>query len=84
MALGPDSLVLCSGTLPFDTSLSDRIEAAAAGGFDGLSLWVRDIDRGPGVATTLPERCPPGARTLIMTPCQCRCREREANDVCRR
>ena len=45
MALGPDSLVLCSGTLPFDTPLVERLESAAAGGFDGLSLWVRDIDR---------------------------------------
>jgi sugar phosphate isomerase/epimerase len=45
MALGPDSLVLCSGTLPFDTTLTQRLESAVAGGFDGLSLWVRDIDR---------------------------------------
>jgi sugar phosphate isomerase/epimerase len=45
MALGPQSLVLCSGTLPFDTPLRQRIEAASAGGFDGLSLWVRDIER---------------------------------------
>jgi sugar phosphate isomerase/epimerase len=44
MALGPGSLVLCSGTLPFDTPLLARIEAASAGGFDGLSLWVRDIE----------------------------------------
>ena len=26
MALGPESLVLCSGTLPFDTPLRQRIE----------------------------------------------------------
>jgi sugar phosphate isomerase/epimerase len=45
MALGPDALVLCSGTLPFDTSLPDRLDAAVAGGFDGLSLWARDVER---------------------------------------
>ena len=54
MALGPDSLVLCSGTLPFDTPLIDRIEAAVAGGFDGLSLWVRDIDRARADGLPLP------------------------------
>jgi sugar phosphate isomerase/epimerase len=43
--LDAHSLVLCSGTLPFDTPFESRIEAAAAGGFDGLSLWMRDVER---------------------------------------
>jgi sugar phosphate isomerase/epimerase len=45
MSLDAHSLVLCSGTLPFDTPLERRLQAAAAGGFDGLSLWARDIER---------------------------------------
>ena len=45
MTLTATDLVLCSGTLPFDTPLETRIEAAAAGGFAGLSLWVRDVER---------------------------------------
>ena len=45
MALGSDSLVLCSGTLPFETPLMQRLEAAVAGGFDGLSLWARDVEQ---------------------------------------
>jgi sugar phosphate isomerase/epimerase len=52
MALGPERLVLCSGTLPSDTPLLQRIEAASAGRFDGLSLWVRDNEaaRGEGLS----------------------------------
>jgi sugar phosphate isomerase/epimerase len=42
VALGPDDLVLCSGTLPRDTSFVDRIDAAEAGGFSGISMWGRD------------------------------------------
>ncbi len=45
MTLRPDCLVLCSGTLPFEASLVQRLEAAQAGGFDGLSLWMRDVKR---------------------------------------
>jgi sugar phosphate isomerase/epimerase len=45
MTLGATDLVLCSGTLPFHTPLETRLEAAVAGGFTGLSLWVRDIER---------------------------------------
>jgi sugar phosphate isomerase/epimerase len=45
MALGPGDLVLCSGTLPRDVSFRTRAEAAAAGGFAGLSLWGRDYQR---------------------------------------
>src|SRR5438046_1490060 len=45
MTLGPDDLVLCSGTLPRDTSFADRIEAAVAGGFAAISLWGRDYQR---------------------------------------
>src|SRR5947208_2016870 len=45
MALDANSSVLCSGTLPFGASLEQRLDAARAGGFDGLSLWARDIER---------------------------------------
>jgi sugar phosphate isomerase/epimerase len=43
--LGPGDLVLCSGTLPRDVSFRDRVEAARAGGFRGISLWGRDYWR---------------------------------------
>ncbi len=39
--LGPSDLVLCSGTL-LGSSLRDLVRAAAAGGFQGISLWARD------------------------------------------
>ncbi|HTZ10551.1 MAG TPA: sugar phosphate isomerase/epimerase [Acidimicrobiales bacterium] len=42
MSLGRHDLVLCSGTLPRSTPFRLRVEAAAAGGFRGLSLWGRD------------------------------------------
>lgn len=45
MTLGPDDLVLCSGTLPRDISFCDRVDAAVAGGFRGISLWGRDYER---------------------------------------
>ena len=44
MALGPDDLVLCSGTLPRQTPFRRRLEAAVAGGYAGLSLWGRDYE----------------------------------------
>jgi sugar phosphate isomerase/epimerase len=40
--LGPDDLVLCSGTLPRGTPFAERVSAAAAAGFAGISLWGRD------------------------------------------
>jgi sugar phosphate isomerase/epimerase len=40
--LGPDDLVLCSGTLRRDTPFAERVSAAAAAGFAGISLWGRD------------------------------------------
>ena len=42
MALGPDDLVLCSGTLAREASFRERVDAAVAGGFSALSLWGRD------------------------------------------
>jgi sugar phosphate isomerase/epimerase len=42
MSLGAGDTVLCSGTLPRAISFRDRVQAAAAGGFSGLSLWGRD------------------------------------------
>ena len=42
MPLGPDDLVLCSGTLPRGVPIRERLAAAAAGGFAGISLWGRD------------------------------------------
>jgi sugar phosphate isomerase/epimerase len=41
-ALGPDDLVLCSGTLARETTFVDRVDAAVAGGFSAISLWGRD------------------------------------------
>jgi sugar phosphate isomerase/epimerase len=40
--LGPDDLVLCSGTLARHTPFRARLEAAAAAGYRGVSLWGRD------------------------------------------
>jgi sugar phosphate isomerase/epimerase len=45
VTLGPSSLVLCSGTVPRDISFLERIEAAAAAGYDAISLWGRDYAR---------------------------------------
>src|SRR3954464_1517367 len=42
MALGPGELVLCSGSLAREATFRQRIDAAAAGGFSGISLWARD------------------------------------------
>jgi sugar phosphate isomerase/epimerase len=42
MGLHPGDLVLCSGTLRRGVPFSERIAAARAGGFDGISLWGRD------------------------------------------
>jgi len=42
VALGPGDLVLCSGTLPRHATFRQRLDAAAAGGYAGLSLWGRD------------------------------------------
>lgn len=42
MALGPADLVLCSGTLPRTVPFRERVEAAVAGGYAGVSLWGRD------------------------------------------
>ena len=36
--------MLCSGTLPRATTFADRVAAAAAAGFAGISLWGRDYD----------------------------------------
>jgi sugar phosphate isomerase/epimerase len=46
MTLGPDDLVLCSGSLSPDVGFPDRVAAAGAAGFQGLSLWVRDYRAG--------------------------------------
>jgi sugar phosphate isomerase/epimerase len=40
--LGPDDLVLCSGTLPRAATFGERLDAAAGGGFTAISLWGRD------------------------------------------
>ena len=39
--LGPDDLVLCSGTL-IRASFRERVEAAVAGGYQAISLWPKD------------------------------------------
>jgi sugar phosphate isomerase/epimerase len=43
MALSAGDLVCCSGTLPRETPFRDRLAAAAAAGFRGISLWGRDV-----------------------------------------
>ncbi len=45
VALGPGDLVLCSGSLSRDVTFGDRVTAAVAGGFAGISLWGRDYER---------------------------------------
>ncbi len=45
MTLGATDLVLCSGTLPRAVSFRERVDAAVAGGFRGISLWGRDYER---------------------------------------
>jgi sugar phosphate isomerase/epimerase len=48
MALGPGDLVLCSGTLAREATFRERVDAAVAGGFSGISLWGRDYGRARG------------------------------------
>jgi sugar phosphate isomerase/epimerase len=45
VTLGPNSLVLCSGTIGRETSFRDRLAAAADAGYDAISLWGRDHAR---------------------------------------
>jgi sugar phosphate isomerase/epimerase len=45
MTLHWGDLVLCSGSLAPDVPLRERIEATAAAGFAGISLWGRDYAR---------------------------------------
>lgn len=40
--MGPEDLVLCSGTLARGVPFADRVRAASAGGYSWLSLWGRD------------------------------------------
>jgi sugar phosphate isomerase/epimerase len=42
VTLGGDDIVLCSGTLGTGITFRERLAAALAGGFTGLSLWGRD------------------------------------------
>jgi sugar phosphate isomerase/epimerase len=42
--LGPDDIVMCSGTL-INASLREMVEASAATGCAGLSLWLDDVER---------------------------------------
>ena len=42
MTLGAGDTVLCSGTIRAGVSFRERLAAAQAGGFSGLSLWGRD------------------------------------------
>ena len=46
MTLGAGDTVLCSGTLRRDISFRERVAAAEAGGFTGISLWGRDYQAG--------------------------------------
>jgi sugar phosphate isomerase/epimerase len=40
--MGPDDLVLCSGTLRRGITFAERLSAASGAGFAGVSLWGRD------------------------------------------
>jgi sugar phosphate isomerase/epimerase len=40
--MGPNDLVLCSGTLRRGTPFAERLSAASAAGFAGISMWGRD------------------------------------------
>ena len=40
--MGPDDLVLCSGTLPRGVPYTERLAAASSAGFAAISLWGRD------------------------------------------
>jgi len=44
MTLGPEDLVLCAGTLA-KASFRERVDAAVAGGYRGLSLFPSDVRR---------------------------------------
>ena len=41
--MGPDDLILCSGTLRRPLPLAERLDAASAAGFAAVSLWGRDV-----------------------------------------
>jgi sugar phosphate isomerase/epimerase len=42
VTLGGGDLVLCSGTLKREATFRERMSAAGAGGFTGISMWGRD------------------------------------------
>jgi sugar phosphate isomerase/epimerase len=50
--MGPDDLILCSGTLRRGVPFAERLAAASAAGFAGVSLWGRDYAaaRGEGLS----------------------------------
>jgi sugar phosphate isomerase/epimerase len=52
--LGPDDLVLCSGTLG-QASLAEKCAAAVAGGFRALTLWPDDVSRARAAGVSLAE-----------------------------
>ena len=73
VALGPGDLVLCSGSLSRDVTFGDRVTAAVAGGFAGISLWGRDYvravlaDNGLSVAEIDPVWWwPPGGAEVVV------------------
>jgi sugar phosphate isomerase/epimerase len=51
-ALGPEDLVLCTGTL-LHASLRGLVEAAAAADFQAISLWPDDVERARAEGLTL-------------------------------
>lgn len=59
--------VLWSGTVGFDTPVLDRIPAAAAGGYDHLSLSPIDVLDGPS-PTEIARRAADAGLALIMDP----------------
>ena len=52
--LGPDDLVLCSGTL-LGRSLTEKIAAATTAGFQGISLWLEDVEQAEAAGVTRAE-----------------------------
>jgi sugar phosphate isomerase/epimerase len=54
MPLGPNDLVLCSGTMRA-ASIAEQCAAAVAGGFSAITLWPTDIERAQREGLRLPD-----------------------------
>ena len=54
MPLGPNDLVLCSGTMRA-ASIAEMCAAAVAGGFSAITLWPTDVERAQREGLRLPD-----------------------------